>query len=234
MTAASPPEPPPVPPDARSVLLFGGSFDPPHRGHSELPELVRTRLGMDWILYVPAARSPHKRDAPGATGPQRVEMLRAALPADAPASIWRTELERAAANPSSPSYTIDTIRAFRRLRPDCSLRLLIGADQARSFHLWREPGAILRLAPPAVMLRDGGGTAAAGDAELVNHLARFWPGEIARRWASWIVHVPRLDISATDLRRRLAGWDGQSDPADLTNALPRGVLEYLRANPIYR
>ena len=211
--------PAPIPESARRVLLFGGSFDPPHLGHFQLPESVRQRLGADFILYIPAARSPHKKDSPSATPQLRVEMLRAGLKNNASAAVWTVELDRATNDPDAPSYTIDTIRELRRQRPDLSLRLLIGADQARAFHKWREPSAILRIAPPAVMLRDDT-HAGHSAAHLINDLARIWGNDQARRWASWIVPAPMLDISSTLLRTHLARWSEGPPPPDMSAALP--------------
>jgi len=225
--------PAPIPESARRVLLFGGSFDPPHLGHFQLPESVRQRLGADFILYIPAARSPHKKDSPSATPQLRVEMLRAGLKNNASAAVWTVELDRATNDPDAPSYTIDTIRELRRQRPDLSLRLLIGADQARAFHKWREPSAILRIAPPAVMLRDDT-HAGHSAAHLINDLARIWGNDQARRWASWIVPAPMLDISSTLLRTHLARWSEGPPPPDMSAALPPAVIDLLRRDNPFR
>src|SRR5687767_7658800 len=106
------------------VLVFGGTFDPPHLAHSRLPALAAQQLGCDEILYVPAAINPLKQDALPTSKEHRLAMLLLAI-ADVPgAKISTTELER-----NGPSYTIDTLKELRRKHNDAtSFSLLIGCD----------------------------------------------------------------------------------------------------------
>lgn len=194
-------------PRALRVLVFGGTFDPPHRAHVELPEAARAALNFGAVLYVPAARSPHKSSGPRASDADRVDMLRAAL-ADRGdvASISTFEIDAAraatstAARAAAPSYTIDTLRALARAHPKATLRLLIGADQAAAFHRWREPKEIIALAEPVVMLR---APAEHADALLAS-MAPHWPAAELERWRARIVAVPLVHADATSLRAALA------------------------------
>ncbi len=84
------------------VILFGGTFDPPHRGHVELPARVRDELerrmecvGKGWLVYVPAARSPHKEKGPAASDADRVEMVRRSLEGVERVGVWTEEIDRA-------------------------------------------------------------------------------------------------------------------------------------------
>ncbi len=234
MTTPHSPSPIPVPASARRVLLFGGSFDPPHRAHLELPPKAREALGLDWLVYVPAARSPHKQHSPGASGDDRLRMLELGLSGIDRASVWDCEIRRADTG-DGPSYTIDTIRLALRQRPDLQLRLLIGADQARSFHLWREPAAITRLAPPAVMGRaDNDPHTADTDAALINDIARYWPGDASRRWAASILRLPAVNASATRVRELLAAWNGSARPApELAAMVPGPILGFIAERGLY-
>jgi nicotinate-nucleotide adenylyltransferase len=83
----------PVPKGAAAVLLCGGVFDPPHKAHVEIPRRVRDELfGRGaWLVYVPAAKSPHKLDGPVASDEERVEMLRLATARVARCAIWTDE-----------------------------------------------------------------------------------------------------------------------------------------------
>jgi nicotinate-nucleotide adenylyltransferase len=158
---------PALDPRITTVVLFGGTFDPPHLAHAQLAHEARDRAAADhpgsaWLLAVPAARSPHKSAGPIASDAHRAAMLRLAF-ADVPrAAVWTDELDRAAAARAAAkpdaSFAIDTLRRARAWLDAhggsaVTLRLLIGADQALALHRWREPAALIALAPPLIMLR---------------------------------------------------------------------------------
>lgn len=227
----------PVPARARTVLVFGGTFDPPHRGHIELPSLVRRKVGADWLLYVPAALSPLKKDNPLASDADRVEMLRIALldRGETNAAVATLELDRAKESdavdelhPRKPSYTLDSLRFMRReLGERVTLRLLIGADQAASFHRWREPREIIRIAEPLVMLRTPMETVDRLMAELAPH----WTEDELAAWRSRVVEVPVIDAEATKIRAALLR-EGP-DAAMLDDVLPPAVVREIRTRGIY-
>jgi len=163
------------------VGIFGGTFDPPHIGHLIVAQDVRTALSLDRVVFVPAAVPPHKRGRVVAPPELRLAMLRAAVAGDSQFEVDDLELRRA-----GPSYTVDTLRDLRARDPDVELFFLLGADQFREFHTWREPEAITRLATLVVLSRDG--------------LGRVEPGgDLAYRELA----VTRVDVSATEVRRRV-------------------------------
>lgn len=223
---------PPIPPGARRAILFGGSFDPVHRGHVALPARVREHVGADLVVYIPAARSPFKRSSPTASGDERVEMLRLALePEPALSGRWTVcdaELRRSRDAPTEPSYTVETLESLAADGPLAGLerRLLIGADQAASFHRWKSASRIVELAEPVVMLRTP-----AEDAEpLIAELAEHWPASEVARWRERIVPTPTIDVSATQVRDRLA-----RDPRDpgLDELVPPAALAFIRERGLY-
>lgn len=209
--------------NAQSRLLFGGTFDPPHRAHVELPQIAARELGCDRIVYIPAAINPLKAphapappQPPPTPGHHRLAMLRLALQ-DAPsAEINDIELNR-----QGPSYTIDTLRA---LRTDASNAfLLIGADQALDFHRWKDWREILERATPAVMLRPPW----TADSFAAALRERYDQNE-ARQWQGWTLQtLPTIDISATDVRARAR----QHRP--LTGLVPPTVEAYIRTHGLY-
>jgi len=211
-------------PGTRQVIVFGGSFDPPHRAHVELPRLVREAIGADVVLYVPAKRSPFKGSAPGASGDERMEMLRLAVGDDARSLVSAMELERG----EGPSYTVETLRELaREFGPGVRLRLLMGADQAAEFHRWREPAEIMRLAEPVVMLR----APAESWEGLRGRLEPHWtPGEV-EQWGRRVVRVPTMDVSATAVRELLASG---ADNGRLDRWMMPQVLRYVRERGLYR
>lgn len=143
----------PIPKHA-PALLFGGSFDPPHRAHAEIAAAARDGVMPKdaWLVLVPAARSPHKADRPGASDDHRIAMLGLAFEGIERVAIWTDELDRA--RPDIPSYWSDTLARCAAARGSIGgLRFLIGADQAVAFHKWHEARAILSKADPIVVPR---------------------------------------------------------------------------------
>lgn len=199
----------------KTILLFGGSFDPPHRAHVQLPQQAAQAIGADLIAYIPAGRAPHKLDRQQTDPQRRLEMLRLAL-TDQPGTIKTTvltdEIDR---EPGLPSYTVDTLKTLRkRVDPGATLRLLIGADQLRIFGSWREPKRIVELAKPVVMVRPP---------DTRESLLAFLPEAEKSRWASRMVDVDQLDISSTQIRE-----------ATTSNDVCKAVADYIHKHRLYQ
>jgi nicotinate-nucleotide adenylyltransferase len=200
-----------------SLVVFGGSFDPPHVAHVRLPQLARRKVRADVVVYVPAARSPLKTDASSTPACHRLAMLRLALADEPHAAILTDELDRAESQPQRPSYTVETLAALReRIGDEPTVHLLLGADQAARLYEWRQPDRILQLASPLVMLRP----------PWTRHgLLQALPALLDRdRWEQAIVELPPMDVSATEVRRRLAA--GQSVEGMLDPAVARYVADH--------
>jgi len=200
-----------------SAIIFGGSFDPPHRGHMQLPELARRAIRADAVVYIPAAISPLKTDRPLTDPVHRLAMLRLAL-RDAPHAVIRTdELDRAA--DEQPSYTVDTLEQLHARYPHLHMRLLIGADQLAQFDRWRDPDRIIALAEPLIMVRP--------PATHESVLDELPAGYDRDTWRPRLLDLPLIDISARDIRRRLA----QGEPID--DMLDPQVQTYVRHHHLY-
>jgi len=209
---------------AGTVLLFGGTFDPPHIAHIDLPHRAKEACGADWLVYIPAAQSPHKADSPGASGDDRAAMLSAAIGSRAGTIVSRIEID----STDGPSYTVRTLEKIRAALGEArTIRLLIGADQAVSFHRWYEYERIIELAEPLVMLRSPDET----QQTLLDSMRSHWDEHGLARWAERIVDVPVLDVSATRVRELLDR--GYIDSAELAAMLPREVIEIIRARGLY-
>ncbi len=205
--------------DPRCILVFGGTFDPPHRAHIVLPPLVAKQLGCSFVLYIPAALNPLKTDAPPTADHHRLAMLRVALSGVQGIEIDTIELDRA-----GPSYMVDTLTALQhRYGKGVKLRLLIGADQAVQFHRWRDWKRILELAPPAVMLRPP----FTHDA-YVAALKKQYTSSQVEQWASWTIPLPMIDVSSTEIRQRI------TTGSSLEDILNPPVIEYIQEHGLYR
>lgn len=161
---------------ARRTGLFGGSFDPIHFGHLLLAREAKERLGLDRVIFIVAAISPHKLDRTPAPAADRLAMVRAAVAGEPGFEVEDGELTR-----EGPSFTIDTVRALRGRHPDDAFFYFIGADNIAKLHTWREIDALRRLAQFVVLDR-GEEIAAAGFLRV-------------RR---------QFDVSSTDIRKRVA------------------------------
>ena len=201
-----------------SVGILGGTFDPFHLGHLGLARAARDQLGLERVLIVPAGTPPHKQDRPISPPAVRLVLAEAGIAGEPRLEVSRIELDR-----SGPSWTIDTVaelaaaeRAAGRV-PD--LTVILSAESFAGFATWHEPGRLLDMARIAVAPRAGHPppdlTAAAG----------LWPGRRARLI---LVDGPRIDVSASDVRRRAAA--GRS----LAGLVPAGVAEVIAADRLYR
>jgi nicotinate-nucleotide adenylyltransferase len=217
------------------LLIFGGTFDPPHRAHRTMALRAREaweRLagGPVRLLIVPAARSPHKDEAPRATDADRLAMLtlawRGVDGADG-ADVWPGEIERAA-RVEGPSYTIDTVRALSA--PGVELALVIGSDQAGAFHRWREARELFARARPWIVPRGE-----VHDRAALRHAleaAGFWTRDELDLWADRWVDAPIDPASSTVVRAELARRE--PDGALLESLLGPEVWSFIRARGLYR
>ncbi len=111
--------------------MFGGTFDPVHKGHTDLARFVLERHIADRILFVPAPNPPHKTEQVISPYAVRRDLLKTALQGMAQTEISDIECERA-----GRSYSIDTLNLLRKRYPDDRIMLLIGADSLASLHTW--------------------------------------------------------------------------------------------------
>lgn len=176
---------------ARRLGVLGGSFDPPHLGHLHAARRAREAFALDHVVFVPAARPPHKPERVLADGAERLAMLALLLAGEPASSSWDVELAR-----SGPSYTVDTLRELRAaVAPETKLFLILGEDNLAGFPRWREADEIVQLAQPIVVHRSG--SPGALDAAALAPFARA-------RLALGRLDSPALDLSSTELRAALA------------------------------
>jgi nicotinate-nucleotide adenylyltransferase len=195
------------------TAVFGGSFNPIHYGHLLLADEVLEALGLDRILFVPAAVPPHKSPVYLASAEDRFAMVGLATAGHPSFEVSDLELRRA-----GPSYTVDTLEALGIPPADCFL--LVGSETFLDLLTWREPRRIAELARLVVVPRVGSAFDPAGAA------AQKVVREVGRE--PLIVHATSLPISASDLRRRVR--EGRS----VAYRMPDAVLAHIRARGLYR
>ena len=196
------------------VGVFGGTFDPVHHGHLIAAEEARSALGLERVVFVPARQPPHKPAAPITPALHRLAMLALAIAPEPAFATSRADLDAA-----GPSYTADLlVRLGAEFGPDVALVFVMGADSLVDLPTWHEPERIVRLATLAVLARPG-------YAPDLAALERQVPGVTA---ATRLVDMPRIEISATDLRRRVAAG------RPIRFQVPEAVERYVHAAGLYR
>jgi nicotinate-nucleotide adenylyltransferase len=132
------------------IGIFGGTFDPPHKGHMAIADQAMKQLGLDSVYFVPAYIPPHKQQHLSTTALNRMRMLKLAIRGRKKYRVSALELQR-----QGISYTIDTLKGFKQRFPNNDLILILGADNLLQFHSWKSPKIILQLATLAVYKRKG-------------------------------------------------------------------------------
>ncbi len=207
-----------------SVGVLGGTFDPIHLAHLAVAEEAREALGLERILFVPAAMPPHKVDRPVSPPHHRLAMVELAIAGNPAFAVSRIELDR-----TGPSYTVDTLETLASAphSPEATasgsdgppgLVLILSAEAFRDLRTWRRPERILKLARLAVVPRDG--FPDVGRAFLAEHFPGFEDRAV-------FLGGPRLRLSASELRARAAG--GRS----LRYLVPDAVAAYIGDHALY-
>jgi nicotinate-nucleotide adenylyltransferase len=160
----------------KKIGIFGGTFDPIHHAHLILARDALEALGLEKVIFVPAAASPHKLEQKLAAAETRLEMVRVAIAGEPGFECDPLELERA-----SPSYAVDTVEALRHREPDAELFFLIGEDNVSRLATWHRFAELSQMVQFVVLDRTG---------EKTEH-----PYRTIRR---------PLDISATNIRNTVA------------------------------
>lgn len=184
----------------KKIAIYGGTFDPVHHAHLILARQAIETLGLAKVILVPAAISPLKKAAPVASGEVRLAMLRAAIKGEPEFELSECELLRA-----PPSYTIDTVEDIRRREPGATMYCLIGEDNVEQLPKWHRFAELERSVEFVVLDRSG---------KQPSHSYQ-------------LIHR-RIDISATEIRRRVA----QSE--SIRYLVPDAVGEIIQREKLYR
>jgi nicotinate-nucleotide adenylyltransferase len=189
----------------RRIGVLGGTFDPPHVGHLVTAIDVGQALALDVVLLVVANEPWQKADRSDLSpAPTRLAMVRAAVEGVEGVEASDLEIRR-----GGPTYTVDTLDELRSAEPDAELFLILGADAAAGLDTWHDPHRLDELCRIVVVDR---------------------PGATATPPAGFRcerVEVPRLDVSSSDLRARVA--NGRS----VRFLTPDAVVSLIRDERLY-
>jgi nicotinate-nucleotide adenylyltransferase len=209
-----------------SLGVFGGTFDPVHVAHLRVAEEVREALGLAHVLWIPSADPPHKRGTlvPAA---HRLEMVRLATAANPNFEVLDLELRR-----EGPSYTVDTLRTLRERYPESRLWFVLGRDVIEEIGSWYQPEVLFELASIAVVPRPGSTRVPLERSLPKRFAAEFQVSPLGLEHTSGQeireIQVSTLEVSASDLRRRIARG------SSVRYLIPDPVIDYIDKHRLYR
>ena len=196
------------------IGIYGGTFNPPHLGHTCGAQYALEALDLCKLLVIPCCISPHKKLPKNSPTPiQRLEMLKLCFQNEGKIEVSDLELKR-----GSASYTYETVAQVKEQYPEAEIILFMGTDMFLSFLSWRNPQEILKNASLAVFYR--------GERNEISAVAEQKAALEEMGARVYLADNPITTISSTDLRRMLIF--GCAD-----KFLPPKVQEYIRNNNLY-
>ncbi len=194
------------------TILYGGTFNPIHKGHLEICVYAREAVGADRVLLMPAALPPHKFAGWLAPDQDRLAMCRLAVRDLELLQVSEYEIGR-----GGHSYTVDTLRELTAREPEERFWLLIGTDMFLTFTQWKDWREIGRMASLLVASREE------GDREQLRACQKALEKEGV---ASRLLENAPLPMSSTEIRRELR------ETGTSNKVLPQ-VLDYLQERGLY-
>ena len=199
----------------KRIGVMGGTFDPIHNGHLAVAEAARRDFGLERVVFIPTGMAPHKNNKLITSASQRFEMTVLATSGNDYFDVSKMEIERRQA-----SYTVDTLEELQLIYgKKTKLYFIAGADSLAEILTWKSPERIFRLCSLITAPRPGIG------AEIFNRHA-----ETARKRGAniCVLSAPPLDISSTDIRRRI------QIERPVRYLLPDAVEGYIKNYRLYR
>jgi nicotinate-nucleotide adenylyltransferase len=193
-----------TPSSKRRIGIMGGTFDPIHNGHLVCAEEARYQFGLDEVIFVPAGNPWQKRGVSPAEDRYMLTVL--ATASHEKFSVSRVEIDR-----KGPSYTLETLRIFRRFYVDAELFFITGADAVAEILSWKDPDAVLQEAHFIAATRPNYDF---GNLDALN-------GKVS------VMEIPALAISSSDIRARV----GSGRP--IRYLLPAEVERYVMSRGLY-
>ena len=219
------------------IGLFGGTFNPIHRGHLWAASEVIKRFNLDRVFLIPAALPPHKTPGLVAKADDRLEMINLAIADHSGLTVSDVELNR-----PGPSYTIDTIRHFKHtLAKDTRIYLIMGLDAFLEIHTWKshqdllEQVAFIVMARPAEDYSDARQGWRILETYLKSTLSADYQFDASNACYSlggkqsiYICDIKALDISSTKIRENVKRKQG------IENFVTPEVADYIRLKGLYK
>ena len=197
----------------RRLGLFGGTFDPIHTAHLIMASEALAQLGLDEVLFLPAGQPPHKPGLTISADSDRSAMIELAIAGRDQFALSRIDLDQ-----DGQSYSALLVERIAAAAPDADVFFIMGSDSLRDFHTWFEPHRVTAQATIAVLPRPG----AEYDLDTVLDQTPSLRGRLE------LLSMPLLEISSTDIRRRVA------EGISIWYQVPAEVEAYIEMSQLYR
>ena len=224
----------------KSIGLFGGTFNPIHRGHLQVTKEVMEAFELDQIKLIPAALPPHKEPRGVADAPDRLQMIRLAV-ANYPALTQSVTVSDVELKRPGPSYTIDTVRYFMQVLPEnTELFFILGLDAFHEIDTWKSYLDLFELVPFIVMARPG---VYRHDGDLkwkilekylkskISDAYRFSASRScyvhAEKQPIFVFDVTPVEISSSQIRELV------KDRRSITSLVPEKVEDFIKTKGLY-
>ncbi len=202
----------------RKTALFGGTFDPIHLGHTSVAADARRRVGAEKIIFIPAKRSPLKGFLPKASDADRFNMIALGIAGEKTFEVSDYELNRPA-----PSYTLETVRKFQNdFGSETAIHWLVGADSVEDLVYWHRIVELIDACHLTTMYRAG------CEPPDFTRFEPLWGRRRVEKLQGDIVQTPLIDISSTEIRKRVAAG------RDVADMLHPAVAEYICEHGLYQ
>lgn len=186
------------------IGILGGTFNPIHIGHLILAEEVREKLQLEKIIFVPTYLPPHKDNSDIAPAGARFAMLKSAIKGNRYFSLSDIEIKR-----DGRSYTIETVRGFKKMHPDDELYFITGSDLLKYLDEWKDLNEIIKMVKFIVGTRPG------------------YPLEKIPAYISTVA-IRAVDVSAFEIRACI------KENKSFRYLVPEAVYKYIVRKRLYR
>lgn len=185
----------------KKIGILGGTFNPIHNGHIQIAECAKIEYHLDRVIFLTSGNPPHKTDKKILDAKIRHIMVKRAVCGTDGFDVCDWEVKR-----SEYSYTLNTLRYFKKIYPGDELYFIIGGDSMRHFYEWHKPEEILKLC--TILYYDRGGN----DSEC----------DFAKK-----IHGENINISSTHIRDMVKAGE------DITGLVPDCVRDFIKQNELY-
>ncbi len=192
--------------------IMGGTFNPVHNAHLIIAQAALEEYGLDKIMFLPNSMPPHKEVDLNITPDARLELVKNAIDGNDKFFVSDFEISK-----GGKSYTVETLKEFKRMYPHDELYFIIGGDSLRDFSTWYCPEEIAKLCTLLVYPRD--------EIDIKGHMAalcKIYDANILE------IHAPRFDISSSMIRERIKAQKS------IKYLVPDKVLDKIYENNYYK